>query len=397
MRLFLAVLAAWFLTTASANAADVLILTNGERLVGQLLNPTESPRKQYVFQPAEGERVTLDASAVRKVAHIKPEELEYERIRPHYADTAAGQWELAEWCRSHQLKSQRETHLRRVVELDPDNADAHRALGEIKIGGRWTSPDEDRRRNGYVFYKGRWVTTKEVEVLKEKKEAEAAQIAWMQKVKRWRGWIGSSRESEAIHNFRSISDPTAVKALSYALQEDGNRETRLTCAEVLGKIDTHDAAGALANGAIFDDDKDVRQLCIEILQAKKRPNIVTYFTVQLKHKNNAIVNNAGYCLGKMKDPTATKPLIDALITTHKHKLPPTGDMSVGFGGGGGNSGGGMNVGQKPTMAKTDYPNQAVLDALVAITGKNFGFDKREWRAWYADQKRTVGEVNTRRD
>jgi hypothetical protein len=373
------------------------VLTNGERLVGQLLNPTESPRKQYVFQPADGAKVTLDVSQVQKVTHMRPEELEYERIRPTYADTAAAQWDLAQWCREHQLKTQRETHLRRVIELEPNNADAHHALGHVKIDGRWTSLDEDRKRNGYVFFHSKWMTTKEADLLKDKKEFETAQLAWCQKVKRWRGWMNSGRDQDAAANLRAISEPMAVKALGLGLWDDDNSETRMICAEVLAKIDNHDAAGALAYSALYDSDKEVRLFCIDLLQTKKRPDVVTYFTIQLKHKDNEIINRAGLCLGRMKDPAATKPLIDALITAHKFKLNPTGEMSVGFGGGPGNTGGGMNVGQKPTIERRWLNNQDVLDALVAVTGKNFGFDKQAWKAWYADQKRTTGNVNTRRD
>ena len=386
-----------FLLAASATAADVLVLTNGERLVGQLLNPTESPRKQYVFQPAEGAKVTLDVSQVQKVIHARPEELEYERIRPTYADTAAAQWELAQWCHEHQLKSQRETHLRRVIELEPNNVEAHRALGHIKIEGRWTSLEEDRKRNGYVFYKGKWVTTKEAELLKDKKEFDAAQLVWCQKVKRWRGWIKSGREKEAIENLRAINEPMAVKALGLGLCDDDDQETRMICAEVLAKINTHDAAGALAKAALYDSENEVRQLCIDLLQTEKRPDVVTYFTTQLKHKDNETINMAGYCLGRMKDPVATKPLIDALVTAHKFKINPGGEMNLGFGGGPGIKGGGMSAGQKPTTVRKELPNQAVLDALVIITGKNFDFNVQAWKNWYADQKRTTGDVNTRRD
>ncbi len=388
------------LLAASATAADVLVLTNSERLVGQLLNPTESPRKQYLFQPADGAKVTLDASQVQMVTHMRPEELEYERIRPTYADTAAAQWELAQWCRDHQLKAQREVHLRRVIELEPNNVEAHHALGEIKIDGRWISPDEDRRRNGYVFYKGKWMTSKEAELQKEKKEFDAAQLVWCQKVKRWRGWMNSGRDQDAAANLRAIDEPMAVKALGLGLHDDDNSETRMICAEVLAKIDNHDAAGALAYAALYDSDNEVRQLCVDLLQTKKRPDVVTYFTTQLKpgrERDNEIVNRAGYCLGRMKDPAAVKPLIDAVVTAHKFKINPGADMNVGFGGGAGGSGSGMSVGKKPTEIRKELPNQAVLDALVAITGKNFGFDKQAWKEWYADQKRTTGHVNTRRD
>jgi hypothetical protein len=42
--------------------------------------------------------------------------------------------------------------------------------------------------------------------------------------------------------------------------------------------------------------------------------------------------------------------------------------------------------QKPTVIRRSLQNQGVLDALVAITGQNFGYDQRAWNTWYANQK-----------
>ena len=44
------------------------------------------------------------------------------------------------------------------------------------------------------------------------------------------------------------------------------------------------------------------------------------------------MNRAGVALARMKDPTATGPLIDALVTTHKFKLSAgdPGSMSATF-------------------------------------------------------------------
>ena len=135
---------------APGASAEVFVLAGGGRLVGELVNRNESPRQKYVIRTADGATVTLDAAQVRKILPQRPEEAEYERIRPTYADTAAAQWELAEWCRQHKLLPQREVHLRRVIELDPEHVEARRALGYSRIDGQWThargSDDQARLR-----------------------------------------------------------------------------------------------------------------------------------------------------------------------------------------------------------------------------------------------------------
>ena len=116
---------------APCASAEVFVLAGGGRLVGELVNRNESPRQKYVIQTADGATVTLDAAQVRKILRQRPEEAEYERICPTYPDTAAAQWELAEWCRQHTLLPQREVHLRRVIELDPEHVEARRAWPQL--------------------------------------------------------------------------------------------------------------------------------------------------------------------------------------------------------------------------------------------------------------------------
>ncbi len=381
------------LRTASA---EVFLLRGGGRVAGDLVNRDELPRKKYVVQVADGVQVTLDAGQVQKVLHLRADEAEYERIAPTYPDTVAGQWELAQWCRDHKLGPQRETHLRRVIELEPDHAEARRALGYSRVDGQWTTQDELMTKRGLVKYKGQWKYPQEIEVLENKRKLEAAQQEWCQKVKRWRGWLGTDRRDQGRQNIRGITDPAAVKALAIGLHDDRDPHARLLFIEALTKIDTFQAAMALAITAIYDEVEEVRLSCLDNLQTKPRPEVVAYFVRKLKDKDNAVVNLAAVGLGRMKDPSAIGPLIDAVWTTHTFKISqPGGDnaMSAGFGSGGG----GLHVGGGPKYIKKQIPNQAVLDALVALTHRNFNFDKQAWKYWYAAQKKPPDAIDARRD
>ena len=131
------------------------------------------------------------------------------------------------------------------------------------------------------------------------------------------------------------------------------------------------------------------------MEKKKRPEVVAYFIVKLKDKDNIVVNLAAIGLGRMKDPSSIGPLINALVTSHKFKIVnPGGDgMSASFGSGGS----GLSMGNKPKYIRRQIPNQTVLDALVAITGCNFNFDKQAWKYWYAAQKKPSPSLDARRD
>jgi hypothetical protein len=372
--------------------AEVFVLSSGGRVTGELVNRDENPRQKYIIKLQSGSQMTLDAAQVEKVLSPKADLDEYEKIRADYPDTVAGQWALAEWCREKKLADKRETHLKRILELDSDHADARRLLGYAKIDGKWTRRDDLMKERGYVYSKGRWMLPQEVEQQAEKAKHEASQLEWAQKIVRWRRWLGTKREEEAKEELRNIADPAAVKALIAGLRGEASPDGRLLMVEALRNIDAPESERALAIAAIDDASEEVRLTCLDFLKTKKRPEVVAYFVGKLSSKksDNETVNLAGVALREMKDPSAIGPLIDALVTTHKFKLIPAGGegstSSTFSKGPGGSGGGGLSVGARPQNVQKNFANQAVLDALVAITGQNFSWDQAAWRAWAAAQK-----------
>ena len=143
----------WLITAAPA-AADVFVLSTGGQIEGTLVNTPDSPRDRYVIQTALGGQVTLNKDQVKQIVHKKPAEVEYEKIRHQYPDTVDGQWALAEWCREHHLSDLRKTHLKRIIQLDPDHVAARGLLGYGKFDGEWKTQQEVMTDRGYVEYKG---------------------------------------------------------------------------------------------------------------------------------------------------------------------------------------------------------------------------------------------------
>jgi hypothetical protein len=379
------------MSIVSSLRGEVFMLAGGGQIAGEWLNRDEKPRQNYVIRAEGGGRITLSSTQVTQVLPHRPER-EYETIRPRYPDTVEGQWALAVWCKENHLSAQRETHLRRILELDPDHAEARRLLGYSKINGHWTS----RNDLGYKLYKGRWMLPQEIELLEAKNKQESLQQEWFLKIRRWRDWLGTPRDDQARQALAEIDDPMAAKALAVGLLNEGSVDVRLLYVEALAKIDTPEAVGTLAAHAIDDSEREVRLTCLDHLQTKPHPEVVRYFIMRLKKKNisNEIVNRIGGVLGRLKDPLATLPLIDALVTSHKFLVARggPGSVSAAFGSGGT----GLSMGGGPKYITRQIPNQSVLDALVAITGQNFSFDQHAWRAWLATQKK-ADDVNPRRD
>jgi len=378
--------------------AEIFKLKNGGQVRGEWVNRGAS-QGDYVIKTSSGGRITLARDRVEEVLpDRRPELIEYERIRPGYPDTVEGQWALAEWCRRNLLATQRKTHLQRIIELDPDHADARRLLGYQKIGSQWATRKQLMTQRGYKFYKGRWRTSQEIELMERNRKMELAEKEWAQKIKRWRGWFGSEKASQGRENILAIKDPAAVRPLIRNLENEPLPAVRILYIEVLAGIGNPPAIRALAERSLKDRIEEVRLTCLDYLEKGTHPDVVEYYIGKLRAKLNDEVNLAAVALRRMNDRSAIGPLVDALITSHKFKIMPKnpGSTSASFPTGGSAGGGGLSMGGKPKIITRQFRNQPVLDALVSLSGQNFNFDQRAWRYWYESQRERI-ELDARRD
>lgn len=397
------IMAATLATGSRRARADIYQLANGGELRGELVNRDDSARRTFVIHTFDGATVTLERSQVKQIVSQTPADLEYEKIRPTFADTAADQLRLAEWCKEKSLTRARQAALERVLELDPENRQARMGLGYSQIDGRWVQPDQLMQERGYVRYKGRWLLPQEVELEEQRHKSEMAEKQWFTNLKRWRGWLDEpGKVAQVREEVGSIDDPLAVAALAQTLKTEPRQEMRVWCLQALGRIKTPDAIKVIVDQSLRDDnEEEIRLTCFDVLTGDAARIAVPQYVGALKDKDNAIVNRAGYALGKLGDKSAILPLIDALVTTHKFIVMEgsgnPGQTSAGFSPSGAGGPGGFTFGgPKQVTIKRDLNNQQVLDALTNLTGLNLGFDQRAWRNWYASQKKSP-TVGTSRD
>lgn len=387
-----------FLVIAAPAWADTVILHKGGRIVGTVVeSPAEAspnPAEEVItVQTEDGAIVALPKDEVQEVVRLSQVEAEYEKLRRETPDTVEGHWKLADWCREHYLPQQRETHLRRIIELDPDNQRARAILGYQKVGNEWKTRDEIMKSMGYVLYKGRWMLPQQVQLEEERAQQSAVERDWSSRLHRLLSRLdidplGTERE------IRSIQDPAAVKPIVLALKNEKRDAVRLLLTDVLGQIKTPQAMRALAVIAVEDPVEEVRLHALDALAPSKSGEVVSYFVGRLRDKDNSIVNRAAEALKRMGDPTAIPALIDALVTKHKILIPgtrPPGAIGAGFSssstGKSGMTFGAGSGGDAPKLVEKAILNRAVLDALVTLSGgQNFNFDIRLWKQWYARQK-----------
>lgn len=396
-----AALALWTVLPHLAVRADIFTLQDDGQIRGELVNKDQKPRKNYVVKTASGGQVTLDAAQVKSVKKQSAAELQYDKIRSKYGDTSEAQWEIAQWCREHKLTKQRRVHLERVIELDPDHAEARHALGFSHIQGRWVTQEKLMTENGYIKDKktGKWVLPQEAELLEQDRKEKLAQTEWNNRVKRWNAWLHTDKAAQAEANIRAINDPFAARPLVKFLEVDQGRDTRMMYIDTLGRLNAPYGMDALVRLSIMDPDEEIRLACLDQVVTNKYKPALGKYVQALKSKDNPIVNRAAVCLGQLKDPNAVGPLIDSLITTHTYQIQhgTPGGTSATFGKGANTGMGGLSTGSSVETVRQVVENRAVLQALVDLSGgTSFNFDVASWRTWFASQKKPQS-IGARRD
>ncbi len=391
---FLIPLAALLATTPAQG--ETFVLTNGGRIEGEWLNHETKPLIAYEIATTSGGRITLSADQVERVI-VKSESLQrYEAELPKVPDTIEGHWEMAERCRKAKLTPQREAHLRRVLDLSPDHTNARHALGYSQVNGEWIKPEEWLTRQGFVRHKGAWKLSQEIELDAAQERRELEEKEWRKRLKRWRSSItrGRNDSADALAQLRATDSGYAITALAEMLNEkDETKSLKLVYIEILGRFNNSNAAAALLERVMTDPDLEVRERCLTALQKNGRQQALAMLTRTLKDKDNRIVNQAAWALGRLEDPAAIPALIEAVVTTHKYKMGAPGGINAGMG----SNGGGLTMGGRPKVIERQMQNRQVLAALTFLTpdGVNFAYNQQAWRDWLG-QLRSVPGVNLRR-
>ncbi len=407
-----------FLLSSSPARADYLVLHSGARVEGQWVNHDAFAAESYVMVTPDGVRLTLDREQVKQAVRQSPDETEYERLASLADDTVDEHWKLVAWCREHRLPSQSRAHLRRIVEIDVSQSAAWRALGYTHKDGQWVTQHGWQEDQGYVFYRGRWRTSQEIELLETRRKIELAEREWAKRLKALRATLNGERAQEAYTELIAIRDPLAVRPLAAAYQKEGNPAVRSGYVRVLGQIESTAALATLMTISLDDPHADLRDAALGQIVPRKTPSVVEAYVRRLKDPSNVRVNRTATALARLDDQSTIGPLIDALITVHEVRfpkvivqerrtsftsasqkittipgkgLPPDAVVAPSTG---------FATGSQPDTVLVPVLNQDVLSALVRLSGgQSFGFDVDAWRAWHNAQRQQqqTEEINARRD
>jgi hypothetical protein len=166
----------------------------------------------------------------------------YRKTRAERGDTVDDHFFLADGARQRNMWDEERAHLRRIVELEFDNAEARTRLGDVPIDGFWVTREEI------------------VEFARTLDQTRHNRAAWDERVQPIVRSLLRSRDrawEQHWQELRAIRDPAAIPSVEAALAQ-GDERAAMWYLDWLAGQEAWEAAVALARQAVMAPSASVR-------------------------------------------------------------------------------------------------------------------------------------------
>ncbi len=384
MRFFVIILFAFL---AAPVYGDVFMLREGGKIEGELLNPDDLPPKPYTIRTADGIEIRLERKLIERARKGEKETVaEYNAFAPFKEDTVENHLETADWCRERRLIDHWKRHLRRVLELDPENKTARQLLGYIRgADGNWTSREEMLGDQGLLNVNNSWKSQQQIDIEQYLEKSKKIDLQWTRTVDSLRA-RAQSRDQQAKGELQSIREPAAGPALVKSLQAESDPNLRMIYIKALGNIGTLATLSEVARWVLDPRERnhEVRLTCFDVLKKhpEAMPAIIGSYARLLKAENGPeAINKAAFAIGQLGGSSAIPQLIDVLETTHSWTETVKSQGNA-------NNSGEFAWGQSTVKRSKTVTNPEVHKALFLLTGVDFQFNKDAWKAWLIQTRKT---------
>jgi hypothetical protein len=258
---------------------------------------------------------TYPKSMVRKITPKKTvEEIYEEKARDLKDADLDGHLQLARWCSQQKLAKESLLEFKRVLALNPDHEEARTAAGFQKINGKWLSEEEANAAKGLVKHKGKWTTPEQRDLDLAMDEQKELDKAIQHEVGVQIGHLKSSVEKtrqDAVTSLAKIDDKYKVKAYIAAIVSP-QREVRKFVFQELGRIKDPTALRPLVRRSLWDEDEDLRPVAYRAVQDIGHPDSALLYVPFLAEESISARIRVVDAMGLFKDLRVCPALLQAL-------------------------------------------------------------------------------------
>lgn len=330
----------WLVLGGSGSRADRIVIRGGGEIRGVVLPElAEKPDILRVLTRTSTRPMELRKAQVSEVIPDPDDPLRaYLERREQAPASAEAQVALAEWCESVGLTGPAQIQYQAALEIDPNSEPARRKLGYVFHGGRWMTYTEQRQAQGLVLHKGRWVSPQEKASAEEKDVFTADQLEWQRRLKQLRlAWLqgNAQQHDEAEAELSAVRDPAAASAFLQVFGGDPDL-VRIRLAQWLANIDGPQGREALVRMLLREPAIEVRQATLQELKTRNEPETISRLIKALESKDPIVVGRAAWALGMLDAVSAVPKLVPVLVQSQSNwVMEPTpaqaGAMNATFG------------------------------------------------------------------
>ena len=199
-----------------------------------------------------------------------------------------------------------------VLEVEPDQPAARRALGYERVGDRWMTVAEVRRKNGLVLYQGRWLLAAEVDVLARGKRRVAVKDVPLITAMKTAATTPALREA-AEERIAKASPVDRVEAARALLVHHDPEVRRWSCHE-LEKLGDESALRTLIAVSVRDSNPRVRAAAVRAAATFGNDDVAIPLVRELGSDHPTFVANAARSLAMLGDTRAVRYLITRIVS-----------------------------------------------------------------------------------
>jgi len=248
--------------------------------------------------------------------------------------------------------------------------------------------------------------TEEERLVRELKTRWHVRVADIYAARLERSSPDSTLFADGRQQILAIQDPLAIGGIARVLSR-GHAEVRLLMVEALGRLAADESTLNLVVVTLFDPEPRVRAAAAVALIPRKDGRVVGRFRESLQSDEDAVMRNAAYALGVLKAREAVADLARVLYSVERRTVRYKRSEVIGavfdtFNRTAVAVWQGQSLPYRPqtvsvlgsgTLVGTTWVNEVqdikkfrtdVQEALIAITGENFGFDAEAWIRWSRD-------------
>ena len=148
--------------SCAVSSADEVYLKGGGRVCGRVVQRTATSVEVDIGAGT----VAVAAKQVERIVEGRSA-LDVYRERAGALDPKdrEGWAALGRWASDQGLATQSREAFHRVEAIDPTDAEANQALGNVQVNGRWMTEEEGYRALGFVSFEGEWMTPAEQQAI----------------------------------------------------------------------------------------------------------------------------------------------------------------------------------------------------------------------------------------